>query len=99
VSDERGRLAEAGQAALRSMQNAPSEFAGTEAYRHAERRFRQHLERFSASQQLDKGRTIASAEEALRTLADLRQQVGRAADAAGGSIPTPPAAAAGGANR
>jgi hypothetical protein len=99
VSDERGRLAEAGQAALRSMQNVPADFAGTDSYRQAERRFRQNLETFSASQQLNKERAIAGAEEALRTLAELRQQAGRAADAAGGTIPTPPAAAAGGANR
>jgi len=99
VSDERGKLAEAGQAALRGMRNVPPEFVNTEAYRQAERRFRQNLEAFSASQQLDKERTIAGAEEALRTLAELRQQVGRAADAAGGSIPTPPAAAGSGANR
>jgi hypothetical protein len=99
VSNERGELAEAGQAALRSMQNVPAEFAGTEAYRQAERRFRQNLEAFSATQRLDKEHTMAGSEEALRILAELRQQVGLAAEAAGGSIPTPPAAAGGGANR
>ncbi len=99
VSNERGELAEAGQAARRNMQNVPAEFAGTEAYRQAERRFRQNLEAFSASQRLDKERTIAGSEEALRILAELRQHVSRAAEAAGGSIPTPPAAASGGANR
>lgn len=99
VSKERGDLAEAGQAALRSMQNVPADFAGTEAYQQATRRFRQNLQAFSASQRLDKERTIAGSEEALRTLAELRQHVGQAAEASGGSIPTPPAAASGGANR
>ena len=99
VSKERGDLAEAGQAALRSMQNVPADFAGTEAYQQATRRFRQNPQAFSASQRQDKERTIAGSEEALRTLAELRQHVGRAAEASGGSIPTPPAAASGGANR
>jgi hypothetical protein len=96
---ERGELAQAGQAALRSLENVPPDFAGTEAYRRAERRFRQSLAAFGASQPLDRERGIDGAEEALRALAELRRQVARAATAAGGPIAAPPAATGGGPTR
>ena len=99
VSREREELAQAGQAAMRNVQNVPPGFAGTEAYRQAERRFRHNLQEFGAAQQLNGGKGIAAAEEALRTLAELRQQVARAASEAGGSIPAPPTAMGGGANQ
>lgn len=99
LPQERGELAQAGQAALRSLANVPPDFAGTEACRQAERHFRQGLAAFGATQPLDRERSVAGAEEALRALAELRRQVARAAEAAGGSIPAPPAATGGGPDR
>jgi hypothetical protein len=98
LSQEREELAQAGQAALQSMQNVPPEFAGSEAYQQAHRRYRQNLVDFGSTQRLNQDEGIAAAEEALRTLAELRQQVARAAGEAGGSIPSPPAAMGGGPN-
>jgi len=99
VSREREDLAQAGQAALRSVQNVPPAFADTEFYKQAERRFRHNLEEFGSTQHLNGEKGIAAAEEALRVLVELRQQVARAAGEAGGSIPAPPAATGGGVNR
>jgi hypothetical protein len=98
VSKEREDLAQAGQAALRSVENVPPEFAGSEAYQQAQRRFRQTLGAFSSTQRLNGEEGIAAAEEALRTLAELRQQVAHAVGEAGGSIPAPPAARGSGSN-
>ncbi len=99
LSKEREELAQAGQVALQSMRNVPPGFADTETYRQAERRFRHNLQAFGTTQQLNGEKGIAAAEEALRILAELRQQVARAAGEAGGSIPAPPVATGGGANR
>lgn len=100
VSPERGELAQAGQAALRILQNAPPAFTEQETYQQAERRFRQHLADFGAGQRLGgDDSTIAAADQALRTLADLRQQVTRATGQGSDTIPAPPTATGGGAGR
>jgi hypothetical protein len=99
LSRDREELAHAGQAALQSVQNVPPSLADTEVYKQAERRFRHNLVEFGSTQRMNGEKGIAAAEEALQTLAELRQQVARAAGEAGGSIPAPPAATSGGANR
>ncbi|SDE36191.1 hypothetical protein [Belnapia rosea] len=89
VSGERIELMRTARAAQDTVQQVPTSFAGTEAYRNADRELRETLSGFVSAQREGGQGSMQAADRAVGILAGLRQQVMQAAGASGGSVPTP----------
>ena len=85
MSQQRMDLMQTLRAAWRTVQRVPAEFANTSAYQDANRHLRQNLGDVGPTRRLDKAEGVAAADDALRTIAVLRQQAAQAAMQAGGS--------------
>ena len=90
MSQQRMDLMQTLRNAWHTVQKVPAEFADNTAYKDAERHLRERFGDVGPTRRLEKAEGVAAADDALQTIAGLRQQVAQAAQQAGGAIPTPP---------
>ncbi len=95
VSGERIELMRVARAAQDNVQRVPSSFAGSEAYRNADRELREALSSVITAQREGGEGSTQAAEKAVGIIAGLRQQVMQAASGAGTQAPVPPASGTG----
>lgn len=95
VSGERIDLMQVARAAQDNVQRVPSSFAGSEAYRNADRELREALSSIITAQRGGGEGSTQAAEKAVRIIAGLRQQVMQAASGTGAQAPAPPASGTG----
>ena len=95
MTPARQELMQQTREAWRTMERAPPSFADNPTYRRAEQRMREDFGAIGPSRTLSKEEGDRAAQDALRTLDELRSAAAQVAAQEGASVPAPPVAGGG----